>query len=251
MPRWEKQFFREPVFTPGDADTEAAAPAEAAFLWRALGLKRGAEVLDVCCGTGRHALRLARRGATVTGLDATASYLAKARRDAKKRGLAVRLVRGDMARLPASFTGRFDAVYNVWTSFGYALDPREDLRILKGMARALKPGGRLLLDLLDSAWLQKNYKPHQVVRRPDGSYRQEQTELRGGADPAMLNTWTIVPKNGKLLTVKFFLRRYDERRLRALMVRAGLQPLRRWKSLDGARTGPRLILLAIKDQVVL
>ena len=59
----QKRFFREEVFTPGDAHTEAAAPAEAAFLWRALRLKKGSRVLDIACGTGRHASRLARRGA--------------------------------------------------------------------------------------------------------------------------------------------------------------------------------------------
>jgi SAM-dependent methyltransferase len=246
MVRWEKRFFRESIFTPGDPATEAAAPAESAFLWRALGLKKGAAVLDVCCGTGRHALRLARRGAVVTGVDATPAYLEKAERDARAAGAAVSFRRGDIAKLPAAFAGRFDAAYNVWTSFGYALDPREDLRALKSMAGTLKPGGRLLIDLLDSEWLEEHFQPQQWARRPDGAYRLEETELRGGADPAMLNTWTIVPKSGRVETVKFFLRRYDERRLRALMRRAGLTPLKRWRGLDGARTGPRLVLLARK-----
>ena len=74
MRQWAKHFFKKSVFWPGMAEAEAAAPREAAFLWRVLKLRRAARVLDVCCGTGRHAVRLARRGAFVTGVDVTAAY---------------------------------------------------------------------------------------------------------------------------------------------------------------------------------
>lgn len=238
---WERRFFREPIFSPSDPDTEAAAPAECAFLWRALKLKKGSRVLDICCGTGRHALRLARKGALVTGIDRTPAYLAKARRDA--RGLKnLDLRRGDMRAFP--FEGEFDAAYNVWTSFGYFERPGEDLKALKAAARALKPGGLFLLDIMDFAAFKKTFMPRRWHQRPDGAYQLEEAELRGGADPALLSSWTIVPPKGRPQKVDLFVRGYDEARLRAFMRRAGLEPLRRWSTLEGGRSGPRLVLLA-------
>jgi SAM-dependent methyltransferase len=235
---WEKRFFREPVFTPGDAHTEAAAPAEASFLWRALKLRKGSRVLDICCGTGRHAVRLARRGAVVTGVDATAAYLLRVPRIAGLRSL-----KADMRRLP--FDGEFDAAYNVWTSFGYFASVSEDLKALKAAARALKPGGLFLVDLLDWEWLKGNFKPQQWARRPDGAYRLEESSLRFGSDPRLECSWTIVGGR-RPEKVDFFIRGYDEKRLSALLRRAGLKPIGRWNSLDGRKVGPRLVLLARK-----
>lgn len=243
MKDWTKDFFKEPIFSPGEPEAAAAAGPESAFLWRALRLKKDARLLDLCCGTGRHALRLARRGALVTGVDVTRAYLSQARREgAGLEGL--RLVRADMRRLP--FRREFDAAYNVWTSFGYFLDPDDDLRALRAAARALKPGGLFLIDVLDFAWLRTHFQAQQWARRADGAYRLEQSELRAGRDPALIVEWTIVPLRGKARKTRFFVRGYDERRLAALLKRAGLKPIRRFHSLDGGRAGRRLILLAKK-----
>lgn len=107
-----------------------------------LGLPVGARVLDVPCGQGRHAHLLAEAGFDVTGLDYSPHLLATARR----RGTAstLRYVRGDMRRLPARWTGRFDAVVNLFTSFGFFLDPRDDARVIGEFARVLRPGGVLV-----------------------------------------------------------------------------------------------------------
>ena len=73
--------------------------AQAELIWRALRLGEGNEVLDVPCGHGRIANRLAARGARVTGLDADAFFLERARADAAARGVEVEYVQGDMREL--------------------------------------------------------------------------------------------------------------------------------------------------------
>jgi SAM-dependent methyltransferase len=117
---------------------------QVAFAVKALGLRRGARVLDVPCGFGRHARLLARRGILVVGVDLSRAMLAEARRG----GVEPRLefVRADMRRL--GYEGEFDAVVNFYTSFGY-FSPRENLDVLRRMARALKPGGGILIDHRD------------------------------------------------------------------------------------------------------
>jgi SAM-dependent methyltransferase len=234
--RWGKGFFREGVFWPGEPEMEAAAVAEARFLWRALKLKRGARVLDVACGTGRHARRLARRGALVTGVDATQAYLDSI---PPTHGLALR--RADMRRLP--FRAAFDAAYNVWTSFGYFEKPADDLRALRSIRAALKPGGLFVIDVQDFDFGRET-PPRNWGALPDGGRRLEETRVREGRDPALLCRWTIARPDGATESAEFFVRGYDEARLRALLVKAGFEPLKRWRALDGRARGPRLVLLA-------
>jgi len=116
-----------------------------ARLHEVLALPAGAAVLDCPCGQGRHAHLLAEAGYRVTGLDYSAPLLAEAR--ARARGAAARAVRwqqGDMRDLPARWTRRFDAVVNLFTSFGFFDDPRDDRQVLAEFARVLKPGGVLV-----------------------------------------------------------------------------------------------------------
>ena len=115
---------------------------EVARLLDVLALPSGARVLDCPCGQGRHAHLLAEAGFDVDGLDYSDDLLAVA----KKRGTGrtLRYTQGDMRKLPAKWTGRFDAVVNLLTSFGFFDDPTDDLQVLGEFARVLKPGGVLV-----------------------------------------------------------------------------------------------------------
>jgi SAM-dependent methyltransferase len=107
-----------------------------------LQLPSGARVLDVPCGQGRHAHLLAEAGFDVDGVDYSPELLEQA----KQRGTGSRLryTRGDMRRLPPRWSGRFHAVVNLFTSFGFFLDPADDERVIAEFARVLKPGGVLI-----------------------------------------------------------------------------------------------------------
>jgi SAM-dependent methyltransferase len=98
-------------------------------------------VLDVCCGTGRHAARLASRGYEVTGIDRDENALATARLSAP----GARFLPIDQRNL-AEVGGPFDAAAILWQSFGH-FNPATNDQILADLAKLLRPGGRLLLDL--------------------------------------------------------------------------------------------------------
>jgi SAM-dependent methyltransferase len=139
---WESYFDGqymleyEPIFSPERDRHEAARVIDV------LGLPVGSRILDVPCGQGRHAHLLAEAGYHVDGLDYSEHLL----RIARKRGTGPVLAykRGDMRRLPARWKSRFDAVLNLFTSFGFFDDPSDDLRVIREFARVLKPGGILL-----------------------------------------------------------------------------------------------------------
>src|SRR5689334_23926815 len=94
---------------------------EVARLMEVLALPAGSRILDVPCGQGRHAHLLAEAGFDVDGFDLSRDLLARAKE--RGNGPRLRYTRGDMRRLPARWTARFDAVVNLFTSFGFFLLP--------------------------------------------------------------------------------------------------------------------------------
>ena len=122
------------------APLHAMNPARMGWIAERLGPLEGLRILDVGCGDGVLATRLARSGARVSGLDASADMIAAARRRAKAAGVEIDLVEGDAGGLPYP-AGRFDCVVSVAT-LCFVDDPRPTIR---EMVRVLKPGGRLIL----------------------------------------------------------------------------------------------------------
>jgi ubiquinone/menaquinone biosynthesis C-methylase UbiE len=107
------------------------AAAEVDSFIRLLGISPGAKLLDLCCGPGRHALELARRGFHVTAVDRTATYLEQAKERAEQEGLPIEFVLADMRHFRRP--GSFDAVLNLYTSFGYFEHPEEDKQVLENV----------------------------------------------------------------------------------------------------------------------
>lgn len=128
-----------------DRVSEERSEQETEAIWTLLDLEPGVRVLDLACGHGRLANRLAGRGATVTGLDITESFLDLARQDATEMDVDATYVLGDMRSL--DWHEAFDVVVNWFTSFGY-FDDDDNRRVLEGVHAALVGGGRLLLELM-------------------------------------------------------------------------------------------------------
>lgn len=131
--------------------TVAAATAESAFAIAQLNLCTSCSVLDLCCGNGRHMVHLLKHTPHVVGLDYSPDLLGFARELLAGKGM---LLRADMRAIP--FEGTFDAVANFFTSFGYFTNEEENLSVARGIARALKPGGRFFMDYLNPAYVSTN-----------------------------------------------------------------------------------------------
>lgn len=154
-----------PTHGPVVGTAYAAASATADIVWRLLDLRPGMSVLDLACGHGALANALATRGCEVTGLDSSAVFLDRARTDAAAMGVDVEYVSGDMRQLPA-WTGRFDRLINWTTAFGYFDDPT-NRNVLAEMARVLRPGGRLAMDVDNLPRFLASYTPSRITATRD------------------------------------------------------------------------------------
>lgn len=146
-----------------DEEANPLLPLEEPVVLEVLGDVAGLEVLDAACGTGRYALLLARRGARVSGIDASKDMLAHARRKADELGLAVDLRLGDVARLPFP-DGSFDLAICA-LAFCHWPDIRPAVAEL---ARVLRPGGRLIVSDFHPFCLLVGWRT--ALHRPEATY---------------------------------------------------------------------------------
>jgi SAM-dependent methyltransferase len=162
----------------------------------ALGLRPGSGVLDVGCGPGRHAHELARRGITAHGIDISQTFVQLAQREAPPGATFERL---DARRL--TFDGEFDAVICLCQgAFGLMTAGGEDDDVVAGMARALRPGGRLALSAFN-AYFAVRYHEAATFDAATG-VAHERTEIRSpSGDAAEVDLWTgcYTPRELRLL----------------------------------------------------
>jgi SAM-dependent methyltransferase len=167
------------------------------FLIDALRLTAGMRVLDVGCGPGRHTHELARRGIVAHGVDISARFVELAVANAPA---GATFERGDARALP--FAWEFDAVISLCQGgFGLLLADGEDLAVLEGIARALKPGGRAALTAF-SSYFRIRY-PGDGTFDCDRGIDHEHTSIKDeqGRDAAV-ELWTScwTPRELRLLT---------------------------------------------------
>lgn len=212
---------------------------------RLLGLTPGTRVLDLCCGYGRHSLEITRRGYEVVGFDLSSTLLERARREAAREGLRVRFVQGDMRALP--FTSEFDVVVNLFTSFGYFDDRADDLKALRGAARALRPGGRLLMDLLNKEWLVRHFEPRFWDETPAGAVLNDLVfDFPTGR---LRNTRILIPARGPRRRLVSSIRIYTLAEIVHLLREAGLAFATAYGGFSGEAYGMdtfRMIVIAEK-----
>lgn len=158
---WWKDFFND-IYLITDARSvcnAALTRMEVGLLKKALGLNKDDRILDLCGGQGRHSLELARQGyRNLTVLDFSNYLIRLGRKTAKESNLNVKFICND-ARFSGLKANDYSAVFITANSFGYFLNDRENLRILKEAYRLLQSDGRLLLDLTDPDYVRSNLKP--------------------------------------------------------------------------------------------
>jgi SAM-dependent methyltransferase len=205
----------------------------------------GRHVLDLCCGPGRHAVELARRGYLVTGVDRSPFLLARARERAVASGVQVDWVQADMREYSAK--GVFDLALSMFTSFGYFDDPRDDVRVLENVHSSLRSGGVLVIDVAGKEIIAEGFQPARVEAADDGSLLVQRAEIFDSWS-RIRNEWIII-RGGRTVSHRFHHTIYSAQELIDRLSSVGFADIRTFGDLSGGDYGPgaqRLIVVAVK-----
>ncbi len=211
----DDEFWRNFGSLMFNADTFARGSEEVQQLLELLGGQPGS-VLDLGCGPGRHALPLADAGLKVTAVDTSPSLLAQL--ESTLDGRDIEIVEADMRDFcrPQAF----DLVVVMWTSFGYFTDEGDHAAVLENIRSSLKPGGRLLLDLVGLEYLCRNLQPVHLTEYDDGRILVERPDLT--RDMTRLeNEWMLIDGD-RVHYHSFSHRVWSAGEIRSLLAQAGL-----------------------------
>lgn len=147
------------------------APREARVISRLLDLPPASKILDLCCGDGRIAVPLARLGYEITGLDLSQTLLDKAKRRALRAKVGIKWVQRDMREI--GIASDFDGVINISSSFGYFQSEEDDLEVIQSVRNALRPHGKLVIDLENMYFLARVAQEHrsEPIYQPIDNFR--------------------------------------------------------------------------------
>ena len=143
---WYKNWFGNEYLTVYAHRDQTEAFELIDLLQKYIVLRSDAYVLDLCCGQGRHALILAKKGYFVIGADLSRTMLESAKFKTAKHESA-RFVQADMRHLPLKES--FDLVLNLFTSFGYFETDHENRSVFDQFRNVLKKEGRFVFDYLN------------------------------------------------------------------------------------------------------
>ncbi|MBE0644957.1 MAG: class I SAM-dependent methyltransferase [Bacteroidetes bacterium] len=178
---WYKHWFADELYMDLYAHRDAAEARQAIDLFeRVTGTISGGSrspLLDLACGTGRHAFELARRGYTVMAADLSPTLLSAAARKTQRYRDRLSLVRADMRRLP--FGACFAAVLQLFTAFGYFRTDAANEAVVAGVRAVLPTDGWYMLDFLNAADVARTLEARTEQHTAHGRVVQERA-IRNG-----------------------------------------------------------------------
>ncbi len=216
---WWTEIFDDDYLSVLPENTPRNIRREVDFLEKTLDVPKGSLILDLACGQGIHAVGLAQRGYRIVGVDLSLAMLARAGELAQEEGQKINFIHGDMCDL--GFNQTFEAVFCVGTSFGY-FDDQTNAKVLDGIHRALKSGGRLLLEVTN--------RDHAITEQPNltwfegsGSVCMEETDFNYINSRLYMTRQVIVNDSGRQVKHEFSIRLYSLHELGNLLHNAGFR----------------------------
>lgn len=209
-----------------------------------LQLEPGTRILDLCCGTGRHSLELSAGGYAVTGVDRTKRYIEAARLEGEERHLNASFLVADMREycLPHGY----DAILNLFGSFGYFDDPADDRKVVENMLASLRPEGQFLIETMGKEILARGFRTRNWDEVGDMLVLSEKTITHHWG---RVETRWIVIRGTERIEHRVSIRSFSALELSSLLESCGFADVQVYGSLDGTeydQTAERLVVVGRK-----
>ncbi len=188
-----------------------------------LKLNSNDRILDLCGGQGRHAIELKRRGYdNVTVVDYSLVLLGVGSNNAARAGYSVNFCRADACEVGLADSA-FDVVLVMGNSFGYFEMDSHNLKILQEICRLLRPGGKVLLDLVHPGYIRQQFKPsswHEA--NEDVLVCRNRKLLSGGV---VVREIVLSRQHGLIRDVTYFARFFQPRELETFLIESGFHQI--------------------------
>lgn len=242
---WFEEWFDSPLYEQlysNRNEDEAALLAD--LIEQAIPVNRYPAILDLGCGRGRHSITLALRGYQVTGVDLSEEAINRAKQRALQKKAEAEFLVGDMRQ---SLKMKFDAIVNLFTTFGYFIDDHENARVITNASSMLKPDGYLMIDFLNALHVKKKLVPDDSGSFKHFTYHVKRFIENGMVfkqilfDGPSLDKPVHYTERVKLYDLNWFLNVFNDHHLELVSACGNYEGA----SFD-AETSPRLIMLCRK-----
>ncbi len=217
---WFEEAFDEDYLRTLPFMTPDQTLREVAFIKQSLRPPSDGEILDVGCGYGRHAIELGQGGYRVTGIDLSLPLLIRAADESQRRALSVNFVHADMREM--AFENQFDGAYSFLTSFGY-FDEEANLKVASSICRALRPGGRFLVDTINRDYIVSGL-PTRVWWEGEGCVVLEEVDFNYQTSRLTVRR-SVVFQDGRQVEHDMSIRAYSLHEIGKLLRQAGFRVL--------------------------
>lgn len=222
---------------------------EAKLIADILRIPENKKILDLCGGHGRISIPLAKMGYDVYILDINKKFLEMAKKEGKRQKLEIKTIKSDMRNIP--YVNEFDAVINIFTSFGYLETDKEDERVIKEVYKSLKPGGIFLIDIINGQWL-KNHFCQKNWKKIDNLLVLEEHKLDNIRKRNIVKITIIDLKRNKKHITYQRLRLYSAKELKNILIKNKFKIIRIYGNLNKEKFSPhsskRIVILAKKPE---
>lgn len=220
--------------------TSERTAGEVDFVLSRLMLAPGARVLDVGCGPGRHAIELARRGYTVTGIDPSAAMIAAARHRAAAAAVSPEFHQIACESFRAE--SAFDAAICLFTTLGQISSEGENSALVERVYDALVPGGFVVVETPQRSWVTQHLKKAEHLG--EGQLYTDVTRSYNEKDRIITEVFEVVSPNA---TRRYLLRYrlYSHAELIALVESAGFSVLGSFGDYGGNPLGPECPMMVV------
>jgi SAM-dependent methyltransferase len=200
-------------------------------------------VLDLACGPGRHSILFAQKGFNVTAVDLSKNLLRVAKAAAAKANVKINFVEADLRNL--CIKSRFNLVLNLFTSFGYFEDDKENFKLFNKAFYYLDKDGYFVLDFFNKNYIEKNIVPLSKDIM-DGEIIIQRRKIEG---KRVIKKITII-KDGIEKHFMESVRMFDKDELLKEMINIGFEIKKIFGGIRGRNfdleTSPRIIIIAQK-----